>query len=108
MFEPFILNEVKYYLPCTDIDPDCCYYDDLSYSIQDSSIHFSEDSFNYSLLKVFQNSDLFSLIHLSERRIAANLSNLLQYMSNLNVNLSSSKVYQKHGLLKQRYFDPDR
>ena len=36
--------------------------------------------------KFFQNSDLFSLIHLNIRSTPANLSKLIQYKSNLNVN----------------------
>ena len=30
IFNPFNLNDEKDYLPCTDIDPDSCYYNDLS------------------------------------------------------------------------------
>ena len=86
MFDPFNLNDEKDYIPCTDIDPDSCYYNDLSFSIQKNSNYYHEDSFNHSLLKVFQNSDLFSLIHSNIRSIPANLSKLIQYMSNLNVN----------------------
>ena len=86
MFDPFNLNDEKDYIPCTDIDPDSCYYNELSFSIQKNSNYYHEDSFNHSLLKVFQNSDLFSLIHSNIRSIPANLSKLIQYMSNLNVN----------------------
>ena len=34
MFDPFKMNDEKDYLPCTDIDPDSCYYDELSFFIQ--------------------------------------------------------------------------
>ena len=61
MFDPFNLNDEKDYIPCTDIDPDSCYYNELSFSIQKNSNYYHEDSFNHSLLKVFQNSDLFIL-----------------------------------------------
>ena len=86
MFDLFNLNDEKDYIPCTDIDPDSCYYNELSFSIQKNSNYHHEDSFNHSLLKVFQNSDLFSLIHLDIRSFPANLSKLIQYTSNLNVN----------------------
>ena len=86
MFHPFNLNDEKDYIPCTDIDPDSCYYNELSFSIQKNSNYYHEDSFNHSLLKTFQNSDLCSVIHLNIRSIPANLSKLIQYMSNLNVN----------------------
>ena len=37
IFDPFNLNDEKDYIPCTDIDPDSCYYNELSFSIQMNS-----------------------------------------------------------------------
>ena len=37
MSNPFDLNDEKDYIPCTDIDPDNCYYNVLRFSIQTNS-----------------------------------------------------------------------
>ena len=75
----------KEYLPCTDIDPDSCYYNELSFSIQMNSNYYHENSFNESLQKVYNGNDFFSLMHLNIRSIPSNLSKLTQYLSNINV-----------------------
>ena len=79
------MNDEKEYIPYTDIDPDSCYYNELSFSIQMKSNHYHENSFNQSLQKVYNGNDLFSLMHLNIRSIPSNLSKLAQYLSNLNV-----------------------
>ena len=85
IFDPFNLNDEKEYIPCTDIDPDSCYYNELSFSIQMNSNYYHENSFNQSLQKVYNGNDLFSSMHLNIRSIPSNLSKLTQYLSNLNV-----------------------
>ena len=85
IFDHFNLNDDKDYIPCTDIDPDSCYCNELSFSIQMNSNYYDEASFNHSLQKVSIGNDLFSLLHLNIRSIPSNISKLTQYLSNLNV-----------------------
>ena len=85
IFDPFNMKDEKEYIPYTDIDPDSCYYNELSFSIQMKSNYYHENSFNQSLQKVYNGNDLFSLMHLNIRSIPSNLSKLVQYLSNLNV-----------------------
>ena len=47
IFYPFDLNDEKDHIPCSDIDPDSCYYNALSYTIQMNSNYYHEDSFNH-------------------------------------------------------------
>ena len=54
IFYPFDLNDEKDYIPCSDIDPDSCYYNDLSYTIQMNSNYYHEDSFNHFFSKKLQ------------------------------------------------------
>ena len=86
IFHPFDLNDEKDYIPCTDINPDSYYYNDLSFSIQQNSNYYHEDSFNQSFQRVFNDNDTLSLMHLNIRSIPSNLTKLVQYLSNLNVN----------------------
>ena len=86
IFDPFDLNDEKDYIPCTDINPDSYYYNDLSFSIQQNSNYYHEDSFNQSFQRVFNDNDTLSLMHLNIRSIPSNLTKLVQYLSNLNVN----------------------
>ena len=86
IFNPFNLNDEKDYIPCTDIDPDSCYYNDLSFSIQKNSNYYHEESFNHSLQRVFNGHDTFSVMHLNIRSIPSNLTKLIQYLSNINLN----------------------
>ena len=89
IFNPFNLNDEKDYIPCTDIDPDSCYYNDLSFSIQKNSNYYHEESFNHSLQRVFNGHDTFSVMHLNIRSIPSNLTNLIQYLSNINLNFDT-------------------
>ena len=59
IFDPFNLNDENNYIPCTDIDPDSCYYNELSFSIHMNINYYDEASFNHSLQKVSIGSDLF-------------------------------------------------
>ena len=34
MFDPFNLNDEKDYIPCTDIDPDNCFYNELNFPVK--------------------------------------------------------------------------
>ena len=86
IFDPFDLNDEKDYIPCTDINPDSYYYNDLSLSIQQNSNYYHENSFNQSFQRVFYDNDTLSLMHLNIRSIPSNLTKLIQYLSNLNVN----------------------
>ena len=99
IFDPFSLNDEKEYLPCTDIDPDSCYYNELSFCIQMNGNYYDEASFNRSLQKVGIGNDLFSLMHLNKRSIPSNISKLTQYLSILNVYFDIIG-HQKHSLLK--------
>ena len=63
MFDPFDLNDEKDYIPCTDINPDSYYYNDLSFSIQQNSNYYYEDSFNQSSQRVSDDNDTLSLMH---------------------------------------------
>ena len=89
IFDPFDLNDKKDYIPCTDINPDSYYYNDLSFSIQQNSNYYHEDSFNQSFQRVFHDNDTLSLMHLNIRSIPSNLTKLVQYLSNLNVNFDT-------------------
>ena len=86
IFNPFNLNDDKDYIPCSDIDPDSCYYNHLSFSIQMNSNYYHEDSFNHSIEKIFHFADTFSMMHLNVRSIPCNLSKLSLYMSNFHIN----------------------
>ena len=86
IFDPFDLNDEKDYIPCADINPDSYYYNDLSFSIQQNSNYYHEDSFNQAFQRVFDDNDTLSLMHLNIRSIPSNLTKLVQYLSNLNVN----------------------
>ena len=89
IFHPFDLNDEKDYIPCSDIDPDSCYYNDLSYTIQMNSNYYHEDSTNHFLAKSFKDGETFSMMHLNIRSIKSNLSKLDQYMANLNANFDT-------------------
>ena len=120
IFYPFDLNDEKDYIPCSDIDPDSCYCNDLSYTIQMNSNYYHEDSFNHFLAKSFKYGETFSMMHLNKRSIQSKLSKLDQYMANLNANFDiigisetwlsdlNQNIYQLDGYNHESLVRPDR
>ena len=78
IFDPYNFNDEKDYIPCSVIDPDSCYYNELSYFTQTNSNNYHEDSCNHSFAKTLKAVEALSLMHLNIRGIQNNLSKLIK------------------------------
>ena len=86
ILEPFDLNEENDHIPLSDLDPDLQFYNEINYAIyNNNSNYFDELSFNKTIAKNFNSKETFSLFHLNIRSLPANLSHMLCYMANLNL-----------------------
>ena len=65
MFDPLNLNDEKDYIPCTDIDPDSCCYNELSFYIPKNNNYYHADYFNHSLQQVRQTVIFFMHLPIS-------------------------------------------
>ena len=87
ILDPFDLNEDNDHIPLVDIDPDFQFYNDINHAIYNTNNdYFDEISFNKTVSKEFNNKNTFALFHLNLRSIPANLSAMLCYLANLNLN----------------------
>ena len=86
ILEPFDLNEDNDNIPLSDLDPDLQFYNDINHTLYNSNNdYFDENTFNKTVCKTFNGKGTFSLFHLNIRSLPANLTNMLCYMSNLDI-----------------------
>ena len=85
VLEPFELNEDIDDIPLSDLDPDIHFYNEVHHNYCKNSDYFDECSFNRRMAKHFKDKHTFSLFHLNIRSLAANLSNMLCHIDNLDI-----------------------
>ena len=86
VLEPFDLNEDNDNIPLSDLDPDLAFYNNVQHILYNNSDYFDECSFNKSVANIFTNKHTFALFHLNMRSLPAHLSDMMCYMSNLQIN----------------------
>ena len=88
VFNPFEMNEEDNDFPCADIDPDSLYFNRLGFQLNSNCNYYNEDEFNSRMTNMNTPRDAISMIHLNIRSIAANLTNFLAYLENIQLNFS--------------------
>ena len=85
IFQPFELNEDKDDIPLSDLDPDLAFYNTYHHILYNNCDYFDENSFNKAVVNNFNQRNTFSFFHLNIRSMPANLTNMLCYMANLDL-----------------------